>query len=310
MTKTLLLTIFLALSYTVFGQKIISKIDSLNTKTEVENLIRSFYKDYERFSLKSINEFKSRYGQNDFCKKIADSLSITKSFYKADFDNNGYTDLLAIGDYYDFKIFVVMNYGTNSLKLNRLTRRSFQECTFPKLINDTIIRYYYMSEPDWRAKDQTTFLKYSDLIFKYGDFVEFNSQPKNYDIEKIEYQTTMCYGTCPQFFISIDKDKSSIFKAQTYNRETRSSKEIKGTFQTTLSDSSFLEIMNLLNYIDFPNLSDNYSVGWTDDQTCTLTITYNNGQVKKIRDYGLIGTYGLDRLYQILFELRFNQEWK
>ena len=310
MNKTFLITILFIASHTVFGQKIISKIDSLNSKADVENLIRSFDKDYQRFSLKPITEFKSRYGQDEFCKRIADSLNITKSYYKADFDNNGYTDLLAIGDYYDFKIFVVMNYGNNSLELNRLTRRSFQECTFPKLINDTIIKYYYMSEPNWRAKDQTTSLKFSDLIFKYGDFIESNPQPKNYDIEKVEYQTTMCYGTCPQFFISIDKNKSSIFKAQTYNRETRSSKEIKGTFQTKLRDSSIFEITNLLNYIDFPNLSDNYAVGWTDDQTCTLTITYNNGQVKKIRDYGLIGTFGLDRLYQLLFKLRFNQDWK
>ena len=167
-----------------------------------------------------------------------------------------------------------------------------------------------MQEPNWRDKEQSSALQYIDLTFKYGDFVEYNSNPKSYSIEKIEYQTTMCYGTCPKFYISILKDKSSIFKAEAYNRELRNPKEIKGVFNTTLSDTSFLEIINLLNYIDFPNLNDNYAVGWTDDQTCTLTITYDNGQTKAIKDYGLIGTYGLDKLYQLLFDLRFNQNWK
>lgn len=293
----------------VFGQKFLSKIDSLNSKADVEKLIHSFDKDYQKFTLKPISQFESDYNTKGFCKKIADSLGITKSFYKADFDNNGYTDLLAIGDYYDFKIFVVMNYGHNSLKLNRLTRRSFQDCTFPKILNDTLIRYYFIQQPNWSDTNQSATLQYKDLTFKYGDFVEYNLQPKNYSIEKIEYQTTMCFGSCPKFYISILKDKSSTFKAEAYNRELRNSKEIKGEFNTTLADTSFREIINLLNYIDFPNLKDNYAVGWTDDQTCTLTITYNNGQVKKIRDYGLIGTYGLDRLYQLLFDLRFNQNW-
>ena len=214
-----------------------------------------------------------------------------------------------MGAYYDFVIFVVMNYGQDSLKLNRLTRRSFQDCSFPKILNDTLIRYYFKPEFDWTNKEQPS-LQYIDLTYKYGDFIEYNSKPQNYSIEKIEYQTSMCFGTCPKFYISILRDKSAVFKAEIHNRESRDSKEIQGVFSTTLRDTSFSEIINLLNYIDFPKLKDNYSVGWTDDQTSTLTVTYNNGQVKKIKDYGLIGTYGLDRLYQLLFALRFNQTWK
>lgn len=310
MKQTLILLLQILITQISFGQKNLSKIDSLNSKTEIEKLIHSFGKNDEVFSLKPITKFKSHYyGGAEFCKRIADSLGVTKSFYKADFDNNGFTDLLVIGEYYGFQVFVVMNYGHDSLKLNRLTRRSFQECVFPKIINDTIIRYYYTSEPNSQAKDHTKSLQFSDLVFKYGDFIEYNSQPKNYTIEKIEYQTTMCFGTCPQFFISIDKDKSSTFKAEAYNQKTRKSKEIKGTFKTTLKDNSFEEIMGLLNYTDFPNLEGDYAVDWTDDQTCSLTVTYDNGQVKTIRDYGLIGTYGLDRLYQLLSELRFNQDW-
>ena len=48
----------------------------------------------------------------------------------------------------------------------------------------------------------------------------------------------------------------------------------------------------------------------TDGQTCGLKITYDNGKTKIIHDYGLIGTFGLDRTYEMLFNLRKNQTWK
>ena len=51
-------------------------------------------------------------------------------------------------------------------------------------------------------------------------------------------------------------------------------------------------------------------MNWTDDQASTLTLTYNNGLVKTIEDYGMIGNYGLILLYNKLQALRFNQDWK
>lgn len=48
----------------------------------------------------------------------------------------------------------------------------------------------------------------------------------------------------------------------------------------------------------------------TDDQTSSLKITFNNGNIKTISDYGMIGTYGLKILYGKLAELRFNQKWQ
>jgi len=54
---------------------------------------------------------------------------------------------------------------------------------------------------------------------------------------------------------------------------------------------------------------NSYRVSWTDDQTSTLKITYDNGKVKTIRDYGLIGTFGLSQAYKLLFDLRGSQPW-
>jgi hypothetical protein len=65
----------------------------------------------------------------------------------------------------------------------------------------------------------------------------------------------------------------------------------------------------VLKQIGFERLKKSYAVRWTDDQTGTLTITYNNGKIKKISDYGMRGTHGLRYLYGLLISLRTNQNW-
>lgn len=131
-----------------------------------------------------------------------------------------------------------------------------------------------------------------------------------YHIEKIDYQTNRCFGTCPQFSILIHKEKNATFDAQHHNRKEKKGKEIKGKFETIIRDKDFIEIINSLIDTDFPNLNDNYSVDWKDDHTCFLTICYDNGKLKRIVDYGLNGTPELKNFYKLMFELRFNQDWK
>lgn len=300
MSKTFLLILLIVSFRTVSGQKIQTKIDSLETNDAVVSLLFSLDKKYRGFDLRH------PYGKEGYFRKIADSLGIIKSFYKSDFDNNGYTDLLVIGEFWGINIVIVMNYGYDTFKLSRFSRGTAQGCTWPKIINDTIIRDYHRN---WQTNDTTSILRSSDLIFKYGGFIEYNALPKNYMIEKIEYQTRS-HRTNPQFLISIDNNRKATFKAEAYNQNKINEKEIKGKFETLLNKVEFSKIVSLLDYIDFPSLKDSNTVPWPDDHSCTLTITYNNGQVKKIEDFGLSGTHGLFRLYQILFDLRYNQKWK
>lgn len=65
----------------------------------------------------------------------------------------------------------------------------------------------------------------------------------------------------------------------------------------------------MINYIQLSSLKGRYRVNWTDDQTAKLEIKFNDGQVKEISDYGMIGTFGLDLLYEKFFTLRKTQEW-
>lgn len=141
-------------------------------------------------------------------------------------------------------------------------------------------------------------------------FTEFNKNQNMYNIEKIEYQTTRCFGTCPQFNIVIYKSKKATLFAEAFNSKEKKGKEIKGKFYATINERDFNEIFNLLNDIDFPNLKDKYNNGQKDTQACFLMISYENSKFKRISDYGLSGTPELKKFYKLMFELRFNQDWK
>src|SRR5690606_30246669 len=112
-----------------------SIIDNLNTSQEIENYIRNNFEFYEKFQLKSILEFERSNRNSDIeTKKLAKELNLIQSYFKADFDNNGYTDLLVIGDSYNcvsrgekscsFDVFVLMNYGKNDIQMHDLIRES------------------------------------------------------------------------------------------------------------------------------------------------------------------------------------------
>lgn len=267
-----------------------NKIDGVKTAADIERLLDSIDKKYfEAFQVKDALKF-----QEPECRKLVDDLQI-KPWTKADFDNNGYTDLLFIGNNYRHSVIVLMSEGGNKFIVRTLTKKIFQECAFPLVESrggEKIIKYYSEREAN------------KTLIYKYGDFVELNESPKKYKIEKIEYETSGCFGACPIFKLAVSSaDRAASYEAIRFNPE-------EGKFKGTIRQADFEELANLLNYIDFPNLKDNYSVGWTDDQTGISTVTYDGGKVKKIVDYGKLGTFGLSRAHEILFNLRGSAKWK
>ena len=285
-----------------------NKLDDINSAAEIEAILAAICKSCTNFKVNSTLTFKEGFGTrpDKTGQHIADSLQV-KAWTKMDFDGNGYTDLLVIGNWdMDHSVMCIMDSGENRFSVNTLTRRSFQDCTFPvvaRIDSTPVILYYYMQEPDLRHHQTESWLKVDTLVYQFGDFVEFNQNPANHKIEKIEYSTTGCFGTCPIFMLTINQDRTAVFDAGSYN-------QVSGKFTATIDTANFNPLINLLNYIDFAKLDSSYSVGWTDDQACDLKITYDNGQVKKISDYGLLGTFGLNRAYELLFKLRENQKWK
>ncbi|MBY8963845.1 hypothetical protein KJK34_13875 [Flavobacterium sp. D11R37] len=305
-----------------------SEINLLKDDKEVEQFIRKSDSLYKKFTLKKIQDL-SCMGCDSSLVKLANRLGVDYTFVKADFDNNGYMDLLATGenktytiDNYDpdlevmfsksFNAFTIMDFGNGNTKVFDLTEDIFRGIV-PKVKYEegkallVIYSPRYVTRVERYKREESK----SELTFKFNDFVEYNRSPKEYDIEKIEYSTLGCFGKCPIFSMLINKNGTSVFTAIEYNytEPWQKGNLLQGVYKITLKDDTLNEIKSLLNYIDFPSLQEEYNVTWTDDQTAILKVTYNNGKTKTITDYGLQGTYGLRKFHAVFKELRLNQSW-
>ena len=286
-----------------------SKIDSLFTEQDVEKFLVATDPLLKNFTVMKPGDYRN--SESSFCKKTADSLGIRKSFYKADFDGNGYTDLLVSGKDSNFNVIVIMNHSNNSFSTEYLYGEFSGDCSFPKVdtIEDTpVIDYYF--EKQLLNSDTVYYTKLVKTVLAYHSysFVEYHKNAKSHVISKIEYQTLPCFGTCPIFNLVIENGKGFL-NAQNFNTKGELAVS-RGKYKSTIKSAQYEEITELLNYIDFPNLEGDYGVNASDMPGCVLRITYDNGKTKLIGDYGKQGTYGLRRVYSLLAELRFNQIWK
>ena len=125
----------------------------------------------------------------------------------------------------------------------------------------------------------------------------YATHPVRLAIESVKFSTTQCFGTCPVFQLTIDKNGSVSYKGIQYVNKM-------GDYTLSMSKPELSHFISLLAAINPPLLSDHYSVDETDNPTIYLTVRYTNGQTKSIEDYGERGTYGLTVLYKFLLYLR------
>ena len=173
---------------------IISEVDGLKTEFEIEKFIQKSDTNFKDYELKKIQEFNRRSSEDSINRILANKLNVNTSFTKVDLDNNGYTDLLAIGDDHScfvcfsekenescsFTPIVVMNFGKNNVKIiNILKERnsSIVPIVEYKKSQPFLIIYQKVIE-NWEKKiyKETR----TKLTYKYGDFIEYNPHPKNH----------------------------------------------------------------------------------------------------------------------------------
>jgi hypothetical protein len=252
----------------------------LNTKSEIEKFIQKSDTNYKKYELKNLQDFDRSFGYDSINKILANKLNVKTKYEKVDFDNNGYIDLLAIGDNHtcygegekscSFSPIVLMNYGVNKTKIFNIAVE-WGKAIVPKveIINSQPFLVIYKNKLiDWQKKT------YSEtktiLTFKFGNFIEYNESPKNFRITKIEFNTSGCYGTCPVYKLTLKRDSLSIFNAKysnfNQNIEVTYGKE-EGVFTTTINKADFDNLEEILNFCNFENLNKEYSVMHTDDQT-------------------------------------------
>lgn len=228
-------------------------------------------------------------------------------FFKLDLDGNGRTDLLindehllAILDEGDSRYtshFIV--WGQKHDRLHKRLSRLIDQpdpmlviqrynAFFSRIINgDTIHR-----------KEVT-----DSLIYRYGNFIEYNARPDDWSIQKIILKTSYCFGDCPSFDLEIQTDRSAVFKSHGYNNLP------SGVYKGVIDSTTFNNLVGTIRYMQLASLKDRYSIFATDHSGADLEIWFANGLVKKVDDYGMEGTYSLKSVYAQMFDLRETQEW-
>jgi hypothetical protein len=275
-----------------------NKIDSLKTVADVEKFIRSQDTNFKKIQIPSLKMI-----YRDSLKlNLAETIGV-KTWQKIDFDNNGITDLLFFGQFNEKGeciLFAAIDEG-DKIKFHSFDNK-YYSLLYPTIRGDnyqlflTLFKGYKSSKDTILIKDTTI------LIYKFGAFVDFNNKPKTYKIEKIELKAFGCEGICPIFNLRIKANQKATFKAIKYNA-------IHGNYKCKVDSIHYSIIIDLLNYADFSNLKNEYGSRYTDGPDCILKITYNNGQIKTIRNNDWNGPYSLCSVIWKLFELRKNQSW-
>ncbi|RZK19087.1 MAG: hypothetical protein EOO56_14900 [Hymenobacter sp.] len=292
----------------VFEAQEITAIDSLATSAQVRQFVRKWGSNCYRFIVTD-----SLY-QDCVDRQTCLTPDNRRSWVKADFDNDGSTDLLVTGrdsEHFvrDRSIICFLNKRQQSPRIIWLAEDG-DDCPVAQvgyLRNKAIIRYAHVSLSKLRGAQTTSsrqsVCRIDTLVFKEPGFIEYSRAPKDYQIQRVAFSTEACYGSCPIFELHVARNGAATYRAEEYN-------ERKGTFTATVDAQAIKELWDLLNYLNFPQLEEKYAVRATDHPTCTLTITYADGKVKTIEDYGEQGTFGLQRAYELLFALRNSQAWK
>ena len=285
-----------------------NRVDDLKTDKDVAVFIAGLQKklpgkDREDFMLKATASLKRSLTGCNFPIN-----STVRNWAKLDINKDGLTDLLVMGFVNSFRPYLIIDRGEFDFEIIPIQYGfSPMECEFATIQKgkeDFII--FHRIEFAWlpQSHGNATEKDHVDtLTYKFDALIENNDQKANLKIDSIILETTPCYGMCPIYTMRINADGNLFFKAQEYNK-------IKGNFKSKISNERFKEIMNVLNYIKINRVESRYRVPWTDDQTSTLTIKFTNGKVKVIEDYGMIGTFGLQKLYSLISDLRESQTWE
>lgn len=303
-----------------------SKVDSITTAVEAEAYIHTADTNYKPFRIASFQHRTTvdyQRNSDSVSRMLADKYKVTKGFYREDFDNNGYTDLIAIGGWgYEHgnppivkfaDVLVVMNFGKDSVQISSLGN-TLHYSLVPQVIHKDgrPMIAIHTEEPDPTdlklpvRRDTITRV----LTYNFGNLIEYNALPAKHKIEKIQFAAEPCFGKCPIFEIVVNQDRSAWFIAQAFNFSREWDEKGEGSYKTTLKQEDYDRLISLVNYLDFTKMNDEYFLTATDLPGATLIITYDGGKKKEIHDYGKQGTYGLKALYRLMEELRFNQNWK
>lgn len=142
-----------------------------------------------------------------------------------------------------------------------------------------------------------SFICYLLLLSGCGCFIPAS------DFREVEFSAGLCEGTCPQFSITINETGASTYVAGMFN-------DREGTFTTVIKPAQLDSLKHFIGSANFNNLASSYTTPATDMASYQIKISFPDGTIKTIDDYGPSGPQALQQLYSFIFSLRETQDWK
>ena len=295
--KSTLIIIFLLITQTLFA----NSVDSLqNDKDIALFLIRID----NQFSFKKQRQIQvlptDTLRQKLSCDGMFEKWKM-KNWEKVDLNKDGKTDLLVTLLWYSFEVFIVIDKGDNTFKIIRLSNDGSEDCPLGKSIklDKKQLLLFYRKENTYNQPIKNIFdfkmsSRIDTLIYKFGGFIELQKSSSHYEISEIQYTTSSGWsGVSPIYKLKFLKTKEWKFEATSENpKKSIAPKDIDIQYLTP--------ILDLIEYMNFKNLYNSYKVAHTDATTMYLKIIFTDGTTKEIEDYGMQGTFGLKRLYELL----------
>lgn len=311
----IMMAIFLFSKNYVHGQ---SFFNSQFSDTEIIELLSEKYRFFRRGSIILPHQANHPDWLTKFYQPTIDSVFSeiiqTDEIIRLDFNRNDELDVIFSHGSHRYSSYLVLDLNTKQSKVYQLT--NFSQPIFNFIdFSDNILTYKYTIK-GWKSDSIFRGTSYEEaiqkLVFNCGGVVELdnNNKSSNIEIDSIIVSTSYCYGSCPVYKLVIRKDTFSSLNAISYCTDKNGNDLKSGKYFADVNQQRVDSVFDIVNCIGIMNLSDSYSVDWTDDQTITVKTYSSDGRIKTIKDYGRQGTYGLMHLYNSLGKIYRLTDWK
>jgi hypothetical protein len=136
------------------------------------------------------------------------------------------------------------------------------------------------------------------LVYAQGHVVNYVAHPRPHCITQVIVENNgQCEGDCPRVRVVIDAERLVGSAVQEF-------REAGKCYQGKLTATRIQDILAVLQYANFPAFNSNYQARMYDLATTTLTVVYDGGKRKVVRDYGSSGICTLVVLYGLATDLK------
>lgn len=286
-----------------------NKIDNLLTTEDVVQFAKSINNEFARDNFGELNIKPT----NQIIREL-NNCNLYKTWniqnwQKIDINNDNKTDLLFTGYWYSaYHQYAIIASELNQYELFNLSDNMYFECKIVKPIvvdnKNQLLVNNYKTDIEGEPEQKKTYFT-DTLTYKFNSFVEKNSKNVNYDIQSIKFILDK------NFEIEIDKDNNAHYTClDILNVSNLKGNYYKGESRKKINNVFFKDINELLEYINVMDLPNEYTLDGYDFSTVYLEIKFKNGSVKKIKDYGYQGTYGLNAVYDKMKKIALQTDWK